>query len=112
MHPIPSVRPEHQMQEPLPVPPQLQPRPSIPIGSSSDQGPASHSHQAGTDPVERVKTLCCRFHSVARQLRLRGEYRATLSVEDEFDAHKIFTVASFVVFGLTLRALTTGLGLP
>ena len=34
------------------------------------------------------------------------------SLEDEFDAHKIFTVASFVVFGLTLRALTTGLGLP
>jgi hypothetical protein len=34
------------------------------------------------------------------------------SLEDDFDAHKIFTVASFVVFGLTLRALTTGLGLP
>jgi len=36
-----------------------------------------------------VKTLCCRFHSVARQLRLRGEYRATLSVEDEFDAQDL-----------------------
>jgi hypothetical protein len=34
------------------------------------------------------------------------------SLEDDFDAHKIFTVAAFVVFGLTLRALTTGLGLP
>jgi uncharacterized membrane protein len=34
------------------------------------------------------------------------------SLEDDFDAHKIFTVAVFVVFGLTLRALTTGLGLP
>jgi hypothetical protein len=33
--------------------------------------------------------LCCRFHSVARQLRLRGEYRATLSVEDEFDAQDL-----------------------
>jgi len=89
MHPIPSARPEHQMQEPLPIPPQLQPRPSMPIGSSSDQGPATQSPQAGTDPVERVKTLCCRFHSVARQLRLRGEYRATLSVEDEFDAQDL-----------------------
>ena len=48
-----------------------------------------HSHQAGTDPVERVKTLCCRFHSVARQLRLRGEYRTTLNVEDEFDAQDL-----------------------
>jgi hypothetical protein len=34
------------------------------------------------------------------------------SLEDDIDAHKIFTVAAFVVFGLTLRALTTGLGLP
>lgn len=34
------------------------------------------------------------------------------SLEDDFDAHKIFTMAAFVVFGLTLRALTTGLGLP
>lgn len=34
------------------------------------------------------------------------------SMEDDVDAHKIFTVASFVVFGLTLRALTTGLGMP
>jgi len=89
MHPIPSARPEHEMQEPGPIPPQLQPRPSMPIGSSSDQGPATQSPQAGTDPVERVKTLCCRFHSVARQLRLRGEYRATLSVEDEFDAQDL-----------------------
>ena len=89
MHPIPSARPEHQMQEPLPIPPQLQPRSSMPIGSSSHQEPAPLSPQAGTDPVELVKTLCCRFHSVARQLRLRGEYRATLSVEDEFDAQDL-----------------------
>lgn len=33
--------------------------------------------------------LCHRFHSVARQLRLRGEYRATLSVEDEFDVQDL-----------------------
>jgi hypothetical protein len=41
------------------------------------------------DPVEVVKILCRRFHFVARQLRLRGEYRATLSVEDEFDAQDL-----------------------
>ncbi|MDP3595851.1 MAG: hypothetical protein Q8S75_02515, partial [Nitrospirota bacterium] len=29
------------------------------------------------------------FHAVARQLRLRGEHRATLSVEDEFDAQDL-----------------------
>ena len=33
-----------------------------------------------------MKTVCGRFHAVVRQLRLRGEYRATLQVEDEVDA--------------------------
>jgi REase_DpnII-MboI len=36
-----------------------------------------------------TKTLCQRFHFVARQLRLRGEYRSTLNVEDEFDAQDL-----------------------
>jgi hypothetical protein len=39
-------------------------------------------------------------HTVARGL------------EDEADAWKVFAVGSFFVFGLTLRALSTGLGLP
>jgi hypothetical protein len=34
------------------------------------------------------------------------------SMEDEEDAWKVFAVAAFFIFGLTLRALTTGLGLP
>ena len=89
MDTIASARPEQQMQEPLPIPPQLQPRPSMPIGSSSHQEPAPQFPQAGSEPVELVKTLCCRFHSVARQLRLRGEYRATLNVEDEFDVQDL-----------------------
>jgi len=33
-------------------------------------------------------------------------------MENEEDTWKVFAVASFVLFGLTLRALTTGLGLP
>ncbi|MFI5224332.1 MAG: hypothetical protein ACHQX3_08860, partial [Nitrospirales bacterium] len=47
------------------------------------------SPQAGSDAVELVRVLCSRFHSVARQLRLRGEYRATVSVEDEFDVQDL-----------------------
>lgn len=35
--------------------------------------------------LDLAKKLCQRFHAVARQLRLRGEYRATLEVVDEFD---------------------------
>ncbi|MEK7236229.1 MAG: hypothetical protein AAB242_06380 [Nitrospirota bacterium] len=61
----------------------------MPIGSSSAQAALPQSPQAGSDPLELVKTLCGRFHSVARQLRLRGEYRATLSVEDEFDTQDL-----------------------
>ena len=88
-HPIPAASLEPQIQEAPPVPTQLQSHPAVTVGSFSDQKPAPQSFQAGSDPVERVKTLCYRFHSVARQLRLRGEYRATLAVEDEFDAQDL-----------------------
>lgn len=36
-----------------------------------------------------TKTLCQRFHFVARQLRLRGEHRSTLNVEDECDVQDL-----------------------
>ena len=89
VHSIPSTGLQPQKQEIPPVPPPPQSHPAVPAGSFSDQKPAPQSFQAGSDPVERVKTLCYRFHSVARQLRLRGEYRATLAVEDEFDAQDL-----------------------
>ena len=89
MHPIPSTSVEHQSQGSVPIPPQVQPRSSILTGPSSYQEPVFQFPQTGSDPVDLVKTLCYRFHSVARQLRLRGEYRATLSVEDEFDAQDL-----------------------
>jgi len=88
-HLIPAASLQPQIQEAPPVPTQVQSDPAAPAGSFSDQKPAPQSFQAGSDPVERVKTLCYRFHSVARQLRLRGEYRATLAVEDEFDAQDL-----------------------
>jgi hypothetical protein len=34
------------------------------------------------------------------------------AMPSESDAVKVFTIAAFLVFGLTLRALMTGLGLP
>jgi REase_DpnII-MboI len=90
MHSFPSARTEHQTQEPVSIPPpHMQPRPSFPIDPSSYQEPVLQFPKAGSDPAELVKMLCSRFHSVARQLRLRGEYRATLSVEDEFDAQDL-----------------------
>ena len=89
MHAIPCAKPASQMEESLPMPPQSQPSPSKLVGASLHQEPAPPSLQSGSSPVELVKTLCGRFHAVARQLRLRGEYRATLSVEDEFDAQDL-----------------------
>jgi REase_DpnII-MboI len=87
IHSILSTGPERQIQEPFPT--TLQPPPRSLVSSLSREPPAQQSYQDGSDTVELVKTLCCRFHSVARQLRLRGEYRATLSVEDELDAQDL-----------------------
>jgi hypothetical protein len=33
-------------------------------------------------------------------------------LDNEEDTWKVFAIAGFILFGLTLRALTTGLGLP
>ena len=89
MDPIPSTGPQQQMREGAPVPPHVLPHPSVPVGPSTHQESAPQSFQTGSDPVELVRILCRRFHSVARQLRLRGEYRATLSVEDELDVQDL-----------------------
>ncbi len=43
------------------------------------------SEQPASDPVEALRKVCLRFHAVARQLRLRKDYRATLEVEDDYD---------------------------
>ncbi len=51
--------------------------------------PAPVVSAMGQDPPEFVKHLCHRFHAVARQLRLRKEYRATLDVEDELDVQDL-----------------------
>jgi REase_DpnII-MboI len=42
-----------------------------------------------TDHLSITKKVCQRFHVVARQLRLRGEYRSTVNVEDECDVQDL-----------------------
>ena len=42
---------------------------------------------------------------------LVGAHLIARGLDDEEDAWKVFAVASFFLFGLTLRALTTGIGL-
>jgi len=77
------------MQEAIPVLSNPQSPPSMPVSSSSPLETGSQLAQAGSDPVELVKAVCGRFHAVVRQLRLRGEYRATFQVEDEVDAQDL-----------------------
>ena len=41
------------------------------------------------DSMATLRKVCTRFHLVARQLRLRRDYRATLEVEDEYDVQDL-----------------------
>lgn len=50
------------------------------------------------DPLESVRKICQRFHAVARQLRLRKDYRATLEVEDDYDLQDLLCALLRVEF--------------
>lgn len=60
--------------------------PQIPIPDKLPEAkpPAEH----GT--LEILRRVCARFHLVARQLRLRKEYRPTLEINDEYDLQDLF----------------------
>ncbi|SLM48476.1 conserved protein of unknown function [Nitrospira japonica] len=92
--PTPSVAPETKLAAPDLIPPGATPVSTVPKALFSESSPASKptssaSGEPGADPLEMVKSLCKRFHMIVRQLRLRGEYRATLNVEDELDAQDL-----------------------
>ncbi len=61
-------------------------RPLIPTAPAATRA-APLSEEESHDLLRR---LCARFHLVARQLRLRKEYRPTLEIEDEFDLQDLF----------------------
>jgi len=81
---IPPVPTGHLAQQPeppnAPATPTIQPTPapvSIPIVPTVSQ--------IAADPLDLLRKVCLRFHAVARQLRLRKDYRTTLEVEDDYD---------------------------
>jgi hypothetical protein len=41
------------------------------------------------DPITLIRKVCLRFHSIARQLRLRRDYRPTLEVDDDYDVQDL-----------------------
>jgi hypothetical protein len=62
---------------------------------ASTQSPVPEKTQDATRPVEQgtletLRRICARFHLVARQLRLRKEYRPTLEINDEYDLQDLF----------------------
>jgi hypothetical protein len=52
------------------------------------------------------------YGAVFPAIVLIGAHVIARDLEDQSDAWRVFAVAGFILFGLTLRALTTGLGLP
>ena len=54
--------------------------------------------QSEQEPLQLIRKVCLRFHSVARQLRLRKDYRATLEVEDDYDLQDLLCALLKVEF--------------
>ncbi len=48
------------------------------------------NNEKETETLEMVRRICARFHLVARQLRLRKEYRPTIEITDEYDLQDLF----------------------
>jgi hypothetical protein len=69
----------HEVEAPIKSP---APAPKETSGFSSPVFPTG-------DSMTALRKVCTRFHLVARQLRLRRDYRPTLEVEDEYDVQDL-----------------------
>lgn len=107
--PIPTQPPIHP---PTPVPnnpPMPSPQMSPSMGQAP-QDPPSGKQAIGLsiarviesipdqDPLNLIRKVCLRFHSVARQLRLRKDYRPTLEVDDDHDLQDLLCALLKVEF--------------
>ena len=107
--PIPTQPPIHP---PTPVPnnpPMPSPQMSPSMGQAP-QDPSSDKPAIGLsiarviesipdqDPLNLIRKVCLRFHSVARQLRLRKDYRPTLEVDDDHDLQDLLCALLKVEF--------------
>ena len=70
-------------------------KPSMGQPSPEARSIQPHSEQ---EPLQLLRKVCLRFHSVARQLRLRKDYRATLEVEDDYDLQDLLCALLKVEF--------------
>ncbi|MEP7151015.1 MAG: hypothetical protein ABI856_04850, partial [Nitrospira sp.] len=54
------------------------------------QKTTTQSNETETGTLDMLRRICARFHLVARQLRLRKEYRPTIEITDEYDLQDLF----------------------
>lgn len=81
-----SSQPISSTTQEIPVPLQsIEPNSALPTPTIT---PHESAPQA-VDHLELCRRLCLRFHAIARQLKLRGEYRPTLAIEDEIDVQDL-----------------------
>ncbi|MEK9140158.1 MAG: hypothetical protein AAB308_03800, partial [Nitrospirota bacterium] len=117
-HPSPETAPIHfsiPMQPHIPPPPPVSNNPSMPPEMSPSlvqgpQDPPAGKQAIGLsiarviestldqDPLNLIRKVCLRFHSVARQLRLRRDYRPTLEVDDDYDLQDLLCALLKVEF--------------
>jgi len=77
-----ASQPTYSTTQEIPVPPQpIQQNSVLPAPTAT---PHESTPQA-IDHLELCRRLGQRFHPIARQLRLRGEYRPTVAIEDQID---------------------------
>lgn len=64
--------------------------PHLATSPPAPSAPSLHPPSPVEAAFTRIHVIANRFHAVARQLRLRRDYRTTLEVEDQYDVQDLF----------------------
>lgn len=94
----PAEQPVAPAPRPVATPPQAGPAVVPPAATAQTAPVAPPPAPTIVSPVDRIRRICSRFHQVTRQLRKRGEDRATLEVEDQRDVQDLLEILLSVEF--------------
>lgn len=89
-HGAPNVVSEVVPSPLVPNPTQAMAFSEAPPALASAKKESAQSGQTESGTLDILRRVCARFHLVARQLRLRKEYRPTLEITDEYDLQDLF----------------------